>query len=161
MGSTLFAFIGGMFHWFPKMFGKMYNEFWGIAGSTIAAIGFNVTFFPQFVAGAHGMPRRYASYPDVFQGYHVVSTIGAYILTLGLFIILFTWLWGIFKGRTAPANPWGGNTLEWHASSPPAPHNFEGKVPEQGDPYDFHAWEYDENEKGYVYNENAKPVSHH
>jgi len=155
MGSTLIAFLGGMYHWFPKMFGKMYNEFWGIVAGAIVFIGFNVTFFPQFVAGAHGMPRRYATYPAAgeaamdFQIYHVISTIGAYILTIGLVLVLINWVMGLVKGRLAPSNPWGANSLEWHVTSPPPPHNFE-HTPVAEDPYNYDNWVYDEKIDGYV-----------
>ncbi len=142
VGSSLFAFLGGMYYWFPKMFGKMYSERWGIVGAIITYVGFNLTFFVQFIAGAQGMPRRYASYPDGYTIYHQISTVGALVVSVGLFMILFNWLHGLIKGKPAPANPWGGNTLEWQTSSPP-PHDNFATTPEVGDPYDMHEWEED------------------
>ncbi|MFT3787487.1 MAG: cbb3-type cytochrome c oxidase subunit I [Tepidisphaeraceae bacterium] len=140
VGSAMFAFIGAMYHWFPKMFGKMYNEKVGAIGAVITYVGFNLTFLVQFFLGGHGMPRRYASYPDQFQTLHVVSTIGAYVLSVGLFLTLFNWIHGLLFGKQAPANPWGANTLEWHTSSPPPVDNFGGVEPVVGDPYDMHNW---------------------
>lgn len=143
VGSTLFAFLGGVYYWFPKMFGKMYNEFWGRTGAIITYIGFNLTFLVQFVAGAQGMPRRYASYPDGYTLYHQISTAGAYVVSIGLIIVLVNWIHGLIAGKKAPANPWGGNTLEWHTASPPPHDNFPVQ-PAVGAPYDMHDWKEDE-----------------
>jgi cytochrome c oxidase subunit I len=160
VGSMLFAFIGGMYYWFPKMFGKMYSERWGIVGAVIVYVGFNLTFFPQFFAGGHGMPRRYASYPEEFQFYHVLSTIGAYTISIGLFGILFNWLHALMFGAKAPGNPWGSNTLEWHTPSPPPHDNFPVQ-PTVGDPYDMYQWKPDSDGNGYVIDPDAKPVAGH
>lgn len=149
MGSALIAFLGGMYHWWPKMTGKMYSEKWGAIGCAMIFVGFNLTFFIQFIAGSQGMPRRYASYVDEFAIYHHVSTGGAFVLATGLFIVLFNWIHSIFKGKPAPANPWGANTLEWQCSSPPPYDNF-ADTPEADDPYDMKKWQYDESIKGYV-----------
>ena len=148
MGAPLFAFVGGVYFWFPKMFGKMYNERLGQFTAVLMFIGFNLTFFVQFVAGAQGMPRRYASYLPEFQAYHVISTIGAYILGLSLFIVLYNWVTALISGPKAPANPWGSNTLEWRTTSPP-PHDNFAETPEAGDPYDMHRWEYDPSDRGW------------
>jgi len=149
VGSTLFAFLGGMYYWWPKIFGKMYNETTGKLAWLITFIGFNVTFFIQFLAGSHGMPRRYANYIDKYEFYHVASTIGSYILTIGLFMILWNWIASWLKGKDAPANPWGGNGLEWQTTSPPPHENFK-TTPVANDPYDYHNWKYDESIDGYV-----------
>jgi cytochrome c oxidase subunit 1 len=159
VGSTLFAFLGGMYYWFPKMFGKMYNEYWGRMGAIITYIGFNLTFLIQFVAGAQGMPRRYASYPEGFQIYHVISTVGAFVVSIGLFIVLFNWIHALLKGKKAPANPWGANTLEWHTPSPP-PHDNFSVQPQVGDPYDMHEWEKQGDEYIRVPGK-AAPAHHH
>jgi cytochrome c oxidase subunit I len=164
VGSTLTAFIGGIYHWFPKMFGKMYNEFWGRIGFVVFYFGFNVTFIVQFFLGGHGMPRRYASYPDQFETLHQISTLGAYILSIGLFIVLFNWVHALLFGKKAPANPWGSNTLEWHSSSPPPLENF--KVdPEVSDPYDMHNWvpidEKNERDGGWRYDPAAPEYDDH
>jgi cytochrome c oxidase subunit I len=160
VGSTLFAFLGGMYYWWPKMFGKMYSEFWGIVGAIIAYAGFNLTFFIQFIAGGQGMPRRYASYPAEFQWYHVISTLGAYVLAVGLLIVLANWIHSLLHGKLAPGNPWGSHTLEWHTTSPPPHDNFPVQ-PVVGDPYDMHYWKKAENpDDGYILDPDAvEPVS--
>jgi cytochrome c oxidase subunit I len=151
VGSTLFAFLGGLYYWWPKMFGKMYNEKWGKIGWLLVFIGFNATFFVQFLAGSLGMPRRYANYLDDYFIYHAASTIGSYVLTIGLFVVLFNWIHSWRKGRDAPANPWGSNSLEWQTTSPPPHENFPGgQHPGAGDPYDYTQWVYDEQIDGYV-----------
>ena len=149
MGSALIAMIGGLHHWWPKMVGRMYNEKWGIIGFTLVFIGFNVTFFTQFMLGSHGMPRRYYNYQPEFQVYHVISTIGSYIMALGFFWTLFYLLQSLFSGAKAPANPWGGRSLEWQCSSPPPHDNFK-TTPSVGDCYDFSVVKWDEEEGGYV-----------
>jgi cytochrome c oxidase subunit 1 len=120
------------------MFGKMYNEFWGKAGFWLVFIGFNATFFPQFIMGAHGMPRRYASYVDEFQIYHQISTIGSLILAAGFVVHLVNFIHSLVAGPKAPPNPWGGLSLEWtDTSSPPITHNFHHEPVVQHGPYDF------------------------
>jgi cytochrome c oxidase subunit 1 len=84
MGGTVIALVGGIHHWWPKMFGRMYNEKWGIIGCVLVFVGFNVTFLTQFILGTQGMPRRYATYVDEFQFLHIVSTVGSWLLLLGL-----------------------------------------------------------------------------
>jgi len=159
VGSTLFAFIGALYHWWPKMFGRMCNATWGNIGAITLLIGFNLTFFVQFIAGTHGMPRRYATYEPEFQIYHQISTIGAYVMGLGLFTIAFNLLHGMLKGRKAPANPWGGNTLEWHTPSPP-PHDNFAVAPVAGDPYELAAWKWDESTQQWLMDETqSKTVS--
>ncbi len=149
MGSTLFAFLAGVYHWFPKMFGKMYNVFWSNLGGIIAFIGFQLAFFIQFIAGSQGMPRRYASYPEHFEFYHQVSTVGAYTMGAGMIIVLLTWIVALRTGKKAPANPWGGNTLEWHTTSPPPTANFHAE-PTAEEPYDYSGWKYVSPEEGWV-----------
>ncbi|MGN6505750.1 MAG: cytochrome c oxidase subunit I, partial [Tepidisphaeraceae bacterium] len=122
MGSTLFGFLAGMYYWYPKIWGKMYHERTGQILAIVVYLGFNLAFFPQFIAGTHGMLRRYASYPEQYQIYHVLSSLGAYTMGLGLLGVLFNWLGGMKNGAPAAANPWGGNTLEWECASPP-PHD--------------------------------------
>ena len=142
MGGTLVAFLGGLFHWWPKMTGKMFNDFAGIVSAAIIFFGFNLTFLPQFVLGTRGMPRRYASYALEFQDLHRLSTIGAVMLGFGLLVAAVTLFHSLFYGRKAPRNPWGGATLEWECSSPP-PHDNFSTAPTVGDPYDFSKIEYD------------------
>ncbi len=167
VGSVLFAFLAGLYHWWPKMFGRMTDLAWGNAGALTLLVGFNLTFMPQFIMGAKGMPRRYATYPVEFQGYHVVSTIGAYVMAIGLFTIAFNLLHALLKGEKAPANPWGANTLEWHCPSPPPHDNFPVE-PVAGDPYDLKSWQWDEATKQWVLDEQrartvagTEPTVHH
>ncbi len=146
MGGTIMAFMAGLHHWWPKMFGRMYNEPLAILGALVVFIGFNVTFFSQFFLGARGMPRRYASYVDEFQLLHQISTVGSFILLVGFLIHLFVFLASFATGRKAPANPWGGLTLEWLADSPPEEHNFPHEPIVTHGPYDFesvvpHHWD--------------------
>jgi cytochrome c oxidase subunit I len=160
MGSTLFAFLAGMYHWFPKMFGKMYVENVGRIAAITIFVGFNITFFPQFVMGSHGSPRRWATYPVEFQPYHIASTIGAYIMAAGLITVALNWLHGLKFGKPAPANPWGGNSLEWHSPSPP-PHDNFTVTPVADDPYQLNNWDYDPATGGWVHNvKTPEPGSH-
>jgi cytochrome c oxidase subunit 1 len=139
VGSMLFAFLGGMYYWWPKMFGRMYNENWGRVAALVVFVGFNLTFFPQFVMGGHGSPRRYATYPAKFVSEHRMSTVGAYTMGLGMLMVALNWAHSLRRGRPAPANPWGANTLEWRTPSPP-PHDNFPEAPVAGDPYDMHGW---------------------
>jgi cytochrome c oxidase subunit I len=137
MGSTVIAFIGGLHYWWPKMTGRMYNETLGRIGATLVFIGFNVTFLPQFLAGQRGMPRRYYNYLPEFEQLHALSTYGSWILASGLFLTLFYLIASLFNGKKAPANPWGGTTLEWSTQSPPIKHNFEETPVLDRLPYDY------------------------
>jgi cytochrome c oxidase subunit 1 len=137
MGGTIFAFIGGIHHWWPKMTGKMYSEKIAAIGCALSFIGFNVTFFTQFVMGSHGMPRRYWAYLPEFTIYHQISTIGSYILAAGLFTTLFCLIHSLVKGEKSPANPWNGLSLEWATATPPIEHNFHETPIVRNGPYDF------------------------
>ncbi len=151
MGGAVTAFLGGLHYWWPKITGRMYNEKVGRIGAVLVLIGMNVTFFPQFILGTRGMPRRYYNYLEEFQGLHQISTLGAYILGFA-FLMTAISLWSSLKnGRKAPANPWGGTTLEWTISSPPPYYNFhEPPVVTQG-PYDgYDDLKYDEKLGGYL-----------
>jgi cytochrome c oxidase subunit 1 len=148
VGSALIAMIGGLHYWWPKITGRMYSERWGRVAFVLLFIGFNTTFFPQFIMGSHGMPRRYYNYPPEFTALNQMSSIGSYIMAVGLGMMPVYLLYALFRGRRAPANPWGGATLEWQCSSPPPTHNFETPPPVR-DPYDFHNLEYDPAIDGY------------
>ncbi|MCW5775158.1 MAG: cbb3-type cytochrome c oxidase subunit I [Phycisphaeraceae bacterium] len=137
MGGTIIAFVGGLHHWWPKMFGRMYNEKWAMLGCALVFIGFNVTFFTQFFLGTQGMPRRYASYVDEFQFLHQVSTVGSWFLLLGFLVHLGTFIHSLVAGPKAPPNPWGGLTLEWETESPPIEHNFHHEPILKHGPYDY------------------------
>jgi len=138
MGSTTIAFLGGLHYWWPKIFGRMYNEKLATVGAALVFVGFNATFLPQFVLGFRGMPRRYYNYLDQFQPLHAFSTFGSWILGLGLAVAALALVTSLRKKPDAPANPWGGRTLEWEASSPPITHNFEITPVVTHGPYDFY-----------------------
>lgn len=148
VGSTVNAFLGGVHFWWPKMTGRMYNEFLGRISAIGVFIGFNLAFMPQFVAGTRGMPRRYANYVDEFTIFHVSSTIGAFILGAAIFMQLIYLVYSLFKGKRAPANPWGAASLEWQSDSPPDFHNFTKPVIVMN-AYDYENWEYESEEAGW------------
>jgi cytochrome c oxidase subunit I len=137
MGGTIIAFVGGLHHWWPKMTGRMYNERAGRWGALAIFIGFNMTFFNQFVLGQQGMPRRYYTYLPQFQQQHILSTVGAYILLVGFLWILGYLLVSLKSGAQASSNPWGGASLEWKTQSPPIEHNFHATPRVDADPYNF------------------------
>ncbi len=149
VGSALTAMIGGLFYWWPKMVGRMYNEVVGSISAFLVFTGFNLTFFPQFILGCQGMPRRYYNYLPEYQTWHQVSTIGAMTLGLGIMLASACLMHALLRGRTAPANPWGGTTLEWQCSSPPPHDNFKSPPPIH-DPYDEETVVYDEAVGGYI-----------
>jgi cytochrome c oxidase subunit 1 len=124
VGGSLMGFLGGMHLWWGKMTGRMYPEYWARAAMIIQFVGFNLTFFPQFLLGYLGMPRRYAAYPPEFQVLHVLSTAGATILGLGMAMTIIYLIWSLKNGKRAPANPWGATGLEWRTASPPPTENF-------------------------------------
>ena len=137
MGGTVIAFLGGLHYWWPKMFGRMYNENLARIACALVFVGFNVTFFTQFILGSRGMPRRYYNYLDQFQPLHAFSTFGSWILGAGLFMTAAYLLATFRKPMDAPDNPWGGKTMEWTASSPPIEHNFDGDPICTHGPYDY------------------------
>jgi cytochrome c oxidase subunit 1 len=128
VGSAVTAYLGGIHFWWPKITGKMYPEFWGKIAAILIFAGFNLAFFPQFVLGYLGMPRRYYTYPPEFQVYNVLSTAGATILGLAYVLPLVYLLWSLRWGKDAGPNPWKATGLEWSIPSPPPKDNFE-KVP--------------------------------
>ena len=113
VGGAIMAYMGGLHFWWPKMTGKMYNEAGAKASAILVFVGFNLTFFPQFMLGYMGMPRRYHAYPDELQVLNVLSTAGASVLALGYLLPAFYLTYSLFKGKAAPANPWGATGLEW------------------------------------------------
>ncbi|NBC17897.1 MAG: cytochrome c oxidase subunit I [Bacteroidetes bacterium] len=139
MGGTVIALLGGLHYWWPKITGKMYNETLGKIGALLIFVGFNVTFFTQFILGSQGMPRRYFDYLPQYETLHFISTIGSYVLAAGLFLVLFYLLHSMWRGKKATKNPWGAVTLEWtHCTSPPDPHNFTRTPLVTRGPYDFY-----------------------
>ncbi len=126
VGGMVMAFMSGLHFWWPKITGRMYSEGWGKTGAVLIFAGFNFTFFPQFVLGYLGMPRRYHVYPEEWQILHVMSTAGASVLAVGYGIMMIALIWSLFRGRRAGANPWKAKGLEWELlASPPPAHNFE------------------------------------
>lgn len=138
LGGALMGFFGGLFYWFPKMSGKMYNETLGRVTALMTFAGFNITFLPQFIMGSQGMPRRYHTYDGAFTPYHVTSTIGSWILAAGFILAIYLLVKAMFKGEECvEKNPWGGTTLEWTVDSPPIHENFT-QIPEvTGRPYEY------------------------
>lgn len=128
VGGQVIAYLGGIHYWWPKMTGKMYSEFWGKISAMLVFIGFNLTFFPQFILGYQGMPRRYASYPPELQVLNIFSTAGASVLGVGLLMPVVYLGHSLIKGKPAGDNPWMLPGLEWRTSSPPPTENFE-KMP--------------------------------
>jgi cytochrome c oxidase subunit 1 len=137
VGGMVMAYLGGIHYWWPKISGRMYPETWGRMSAILIFLGFNLTFFPQFVLGYLGMPRRYWSYPDEFQVLNVLSTAGASILGVGYLLPMTYLIWSLRYGAPAPANPWGATGLEWQTPSPPTPHNFERTPVVTRPPYDY------------------------
>jgi cytochrome c oxidase subunit 1 len=136
-GGMGFAFFAGIHYWFPKMFGKMYNFTIANIAWVLVFVGFNVFYFPQFIIGFQGMPRRSFDYLPQFQTGEVISSIGSMVLVAGLFLMVFNLFRAVYKGDPAPANPWKGVTLEWQIPSPPEHENFE-TIPEiKNKPYFF------------------------
>jgi len=145
VGGTFVGFLGGLHHYFPKMFGRMYAETPAKIAAVLVVLGFNATFLPQFVLGSLGMPRRYHTYDLIakeqlptYVTLHQISTVGSFVLAVGLFLMLGVLVWALFKGPRAPANPWNGVALEWsRCGCPPITENYlEDPVVTAG-PYEF------------------------
>jgi cytochrome c oxidase subunit I len=126
-GGSAFALVGGLYYWFPKMTGRLMSEFWGKVSFWLMVIGFNLTFLPQHSAGLSGMPRRVFEYHATgsLHGYNLASTIGSFVLALGVLVTVGNAFWSVRKGRRAGPDPWLANTLEWFTPSPPPAHNFD------------------------------------
>jgi cytochrome c oxidase subunit 1 len=137
MGGTVMALMGGLHYWWPKIWGRMYSEFWARIAVVLVFIGFNMTFFTQFIMGTRGMPRRYYTYQDQFQPFHAFSTYGSWLIGLGFIIMAVYLIYAIFKGPVAGNNPWGALTFEWTISSPPPTHNFDKPPIAVHGPYDY------------------------
>jgi cytochrome c oxidase subunit 1 len=125
VGGMVMAYLGGIHFWWPKISGRMYPEGWARLSALVVFLGFNLTFFPQFILGYLGMPRRYHIYPPEFEVLNVLSTAGASILGVGYLMPLIYLAWSMRYGPRAPANPWNATGLEWQTSSPPPTENFE------------------------------------
>jgi cytochrome c oxidase subunit I len=125
VGSAVMAYLGGIHFWWPKMTGRKYPEALARLAAVIIFLGFNLTFFPQFVLGYLGMPRRYHVYPPEFQVLNVMSSAGASILAVGYVLPLVYLIWSLRYGAVAGMNPWKARGLEWQTSSPPLTDNFD------------------------------------
>jgi cytochrome c oxidase subunit 1 len=138
MGGTVIAFLGGLLYWWPKMTGKMHDEKKAKIGFWFVFVGFNTVFIPQFIMGSRGMPRRYYDYLPQFQSFHQVSTVGSWILAIGLFTTAYTLLEALWRGQKAPRNPWGSAGYEWMTDTPPPLANFHTSPVFTRGPYDYH-----------------------
>ena len=136
-GGTGFAFFGAIHYWFPKIYGKMFDVQWANTGWLVFFIGYNTLYFPMFILGMQGMPRRYYDYDEMFRGWNVVSTMGAWIMIAGVTIIIINLFKSYRNGAKAPADPWGGKTLEWTIASPPPLENFDEIPIIKKGPYDY------------------------
>jgi cytochrome c oxidase subunit 1 len=137
VGGALTGFLAGLHYWFPKVTGRMYNDRLGLVASVLICAGFFVTFFPQFLLGNAGMPRRYYFYAPEHQALHVVSTVGALGLGFALLLILGYLGWALVYGKRAGDSPWGSRSYEWLTSSPPPTHNFDQPPRFALGPYDY------------------------
>ncbi len=139
VGGAVMGYMAGMHFWWPKISGRMYPDGWGKLAALIVFVGFNLTFFPQFLLGYMGMPRRYWDYshsPE-FQVLNVLSTAGATILAVGYLLPMVYFLWSMRYGKPAPANPWGASGLEWMTQSPPTTFNFDETPQVTWEAYDY------------------------
>lgn len=136
-GGTAIILFAALHYWFPKMFGKMYNEKVAIWSTPFIFIGFNMLYFTMFILGYLGMPRRYWSYLPEYETLHIISTIGSWILIAGLAMMFGNLIYSLFKGKRTDSNPWGGVTLEWTIPSPPPTENFATIPVVNHGPYDF------------------------
>lgn len=137
VGGAVMGYMGAIHYWWPKMTGRLYPDGWARVAAIIIFVGFNLTFFPQFILGYLGMPRRYAVYPPEFQTLNVISTAGASILGLGYVIPLIYLAWSARYGPVAGPNPWKATGLEWKTASPPPTHNFEETPVVTEEPYAY------------------------
>ncbi|WP_148863662.1 cytochrome c oxidase subunit I [Marinobacter fonticola] len=135
VGGAVTAYLGGLHFWWPKMTGRMYSELWSKVAALALFIGFNLTFYPQFLLGYSGMPRRYHDYPEAFEFLHILSSLGSGVLAIGYLLPLVYLGWSLWRGPRAPANPWDAYGLEWLADSPPIKHNFTETPKVTGGPY--------------------------
>jgi cytochrome c oxidase subunit 1 len=138
VGGMVLAYLGGMHYWWPKISGRLYPEGWAKFACLLVFAGFNLTFFPQFILGYLGQPRRYHAYAPEFQVLNVMSTAGASILGLGYIIPLIYFLWSMKYGPKAGNNPWRATGLEWQTSSPPPTFNFEKTPIVTEEAYSYH-----------------------
>jgi cytochrome c oxidase subunit I len=137
VGGAIMGYLGGIHFWWPKITGRLYPEMWARVAAVIVFAGFNLTFFPQFILGYLGMPRRYHAYPEEFQVLNVMSSAGASILGLGYLLPMIYLVWSMRYGPRAPANPWQAKGLEWQTASPPITENFERQPVVMEEAYEY------------------------
>jgi cytochrome c oxidase subunit 1 len=125
VGGALMGYLGALHFWWPKMFGRLYPEGWGKVAAALLFFGFNLTFFPQFIMGYEGMPRRYATYDSEFQIYHILSTGGSMLMGISVMLPGLYLLWSLKYGKIAGNNPFHATGLEWQSASPPTTFNFD------------------------------------
>jgi len=141
VGGAIVGYLAGIHFWWPKMTGRMYPVIWSKVAGVMIFLGFNLTFFPQFILGFLGMPRRYHAYPPEFQVYNVLSSAGATVLAVGYLLPLVYLIWSLKYGKIAGPNPWGATGLEWQIPSPPPTENFEVTPVVTVEAYEYHAQE--------------------
>ncbi len=137
VGGTVLGYLGGLHYWWPKMTGRMYSEFWGKISAMLVFVGFNLTFFPQFILGYQGMPRRYAAYSEELQVLNIFSSAGASVLGLGMTLPVIYLVHSLVFGKKAEGNPWMLPGLEWRTASPPPTENFEQMPVVTWEAYEF------------------------
>jgi cytochrome c oxidase subunit 1 len=137
VGGAIMGYLGGIHYWWPKITGRLYPEFLARIAAIVLFIGFNLTFFPQFILGYLGMPRRYHDYPPEYQVLNVMSTAGASILALGYLLPMIYLTWSMRYGKVAGKNPWPATGLEWTTDSPPLTENFVETPVVDWEVYDF------------------------
>jgi cytochrome c oxidase subunit 1 len=138
VGGSVSAFFAGLHYWWPKITGRLYPEWPAQFAAVAMFFGFNFTFFPQFILGIEGMPRRYHLYPQHFQALNVTSSLGAVVLAFAYLWPLFYLGWSLFRGERAPDNPWDATGLEWQTKSPPPTENFDRDPIVTAAPYGYH-----------------------
>jgi cytochrome c oxidase subunit 1 len=137
VGGAVTAYFAGLHYWWPKITGRLYPEIWARGAALLIFVGFNLTFFPQFILGYLGMPRRYYAYPPEFQVWHVLSSAGASILAVAYALPLVYLGWSLAYGAKSGPNPWRATGLEWRTASPPPEHNFSGSPVVTTGPYNY------------------------
>ncbi len=136
-GGSVFAIYAGIYHWWPKITGRMMDERLAKIHFWVTYVSFFFTFFPMHLAGMQGMPRRVAEYSAAFQTLNVIISLSSFVLGVSTFIILYNMVWSLYRGKVAGSNPWRALTLEWMTSSPPPPYNFRGDPIPFDDPYGY------------------------
>ena len=137
VGGAIMGYLGGIHFWWPKITGRLYPEYLARIAAITLFVGFNLTFFPQFILGFLGMPRRYHNYPPEYQVLNVMSTAGASILALGYLLPMVYLAWSMRYGKVAGKNPWPATGLEWTTDSPPLTENFHETPVVDWEPYDY------------------------